>query len=185
MISKEEVKKTVEIICAATNKTQEELSVALGYGKTYISEMFTPKGKVSEKFTRSLQMHLSAIVHQSALENPMVAGDYIKIMILRDQLEKGWGKDENKIAKRNDQRPIIKGFVAGKEIVSSEKLDQSDRDLLSEISINQKATLQYLREIRDRLDQLEGRKMGTEAVIEMKDLIKKGKSSEKDKQSKG
>lgn len=85
-----------------------------------------------------------------------------------------------------DDKPhfITQGSVVTETKTSSTKLDQSDRDLLSEISINQKATLQYLREIRERLDRLEGRKTGTEAVREMKDLIKKGKASaEKDKHS--
>lgn len=71
-----------------------------------------------------------------------------------------------------------------KEESSSYKSDQSDQKILLEILINQKATLQYLREMQERLVRIEGRKTGTEAVKEMKELLKKGKvSAEKDKQS--
>lgn len=56
MASKEEVKNMVDSVCVATNQTQEELAVALGYGKTYISEMFAPTGKVTDKFVRKLRM---------------------------------------------------------------------------------------------------------------------------------
>jgi hypothetical protein len=88
------------------------------------------------------------------------------------------------LKRKDDQQPEFGVNDSDTGYISSTRLDQSDRDLLSEISINQKATLQYLREIRDRLDHLEGRKTGTEAVNEMKELIKKDKASaEKGKQS--
>lgn len=65
MISKEAFKLIVVATSAATGKNQEELALEMGYGKNYISEMFSPTGKVSQKFVKAFQSH-----YKDYLENP-------------------------------------------------------------------------------------------------------------------
>lgn len=54
MASKEELRTLVEIVEFETGKTRQDIAIAMGYGKTYISEMLGPKGKVSAKFVTQL-----------------------------------------------------------------------------------------------------------------------------------
>lgn len=65
-----------------------------------------------------------------------------------------------------------------KEEPSSYKSGPVDQDLLLEILINQKATLQYLREMSEQLGLSHFSKKGRDAVAEVKERIKTGKSAE-------
>lgn len=60
-----ELRELVDLVVARTNKTQEQLAVELGYGRTYISESLAPTGKVSHKFLNAFKKHYADV-----LENP-------------------------------------------------------------------------------------------------------------------
>lgn len=82
-------------------------------------------------------------------------------------------------SKKGDQQLADKPKV----FISYNASDQSDRDLLVEILINQKATLQYLREIEKRLDAVHASDKDTSLDAEVRKAVRKDKSAEKDKQS--
>lgn len=52
MDSKESFRLLVETVAFYSKKTNEQLATDMGYGKTYISEMLSPTGKLSQKFIR-------------------------------------------------------------------------------------------------------------------------------------
>lgn len=68
MLSKEEVRKLVDIIVKETGKSQEDIAIELGYtSKNYISDVLSPSGKVTEIFIKRLKKEYSDI-----LENPNI-----------------------------------------------------------------------------------------------------------------
>lgn len=65
MTSKQSFKKLVENVGSLSRKSQEELATSMGYGKTYISEVLSPTGKLSEKFVTAFKNF-----YKDYLENP-------------------------------------------------------------------------------------------------------------------
>lgn len=65
MISKDDFRTLVETIEFQSKKSRQDISVDLGYGKTYISEMLGPRGTISQKFVNQLKRAYSI-----PLENP-------------------------------------------------------------------------------------------------------------------
>lgn len=71
MISKEVLKIRIETLLVILNISQEELATNLGYGKKYISEMFTPTGKITQKFVNALESKYGSVLnHHEAKTNP-------------------------------------------------------------------------------------------------------------------
>jgi transcriptional regulator with XRE-family HTH domain len=56
---KEELRKLVELIKERTGKTQEDIAIDMGYKKNYISEILSPKGKVTDKFMAAIKLRFS------------------------------------------------------------------------------------------------------------------------------
>lgn len=56
-VSKEDVRKLVDFTRRAKAQTQEEISIAIGYGKNYISEILSPSGKPTQKFYDKLKAY--------------------------------------------------------------------------------------------------------------------------------
>lgn len=65
MISKKEFKRLVEKVMSATGKNQEELAIGMNYGKNYISEVLSPTGIMTEKFSNAFLLK-----YGHYLENP-------------------------------------------------------------------------------------------------------------------
>lgn len=59
MISKKEIRELVDLLISKTGKTQEEIAVDLGYAKNAISDILSPSGKVTEKFSKALNRYCS------------------------------------------------------------------------------------------------------------------------------
>jgi hypothetical protein len=55
MATKDYFRQLVETVVFRTKKTQEQLAIEMGYGKTYISEVLSPTGKLSEKFIEAFK----------------------------------------------------------------------------------------------------------------------------------
>lgn len=69
MISKEKFKKVLDRIISETGKTQEDLAIDMKYGKNYFSEILSPTGKMTEKFSNAFLAK-----YGSYLENPNNVG---------------------------------------------------------------------------------------------------------------
>lgn len=63
-MSKETLKQLLEFLNKQTGKSPTDVASEMGYKKNYISEMLTPKGKVSDKFLNSFKIR-----YQNILEN--------------------------------------------------------------------------------------------------------------------
>jgi hypothetical protein len=59
---KEELQRLVESIKEKTGKTQEDIAIEMGYKKNYISEMLSPKGKVTDKFMAAIKLRFSEVL---------------------------------------------------------------------------------------------------------------------------
>ena len=69
---KESLKTIVEIIKEKKGLTQEDIAVVLGYKKNYISEIMSPKGKVSEKFLNAIKLRFSDVLDPASGELPEI-----------------------------------------------------------------------------------------------------------------
>lgn len=84
MESNEEIKKMIKTVSSITGMTQEEIGVDMGYGGNYISEMFTPSGKVTKKFMQNFKLK-----YADYLENPNRSDvEYTLIRIKTSDLDK-------------------------------------------------------------------------------------------------
>lgn len=54
MLSKKEIRELIDSLIEKTGKTQEEIAVELGYAKNAISDILSPSGKVTDKFSKAL-----------------------------------------------------------------------------------------------------------------------------------
>jgi transcriptional regulator with XRE-family HTH domain len=66
---KDHIRSTVESLQKLTGKTQETIATEMGYGRTYISEVLSPTGKVSKKFLNALNAY-ARDVYSESLEIP-------------------------------------------------------------------------------------------------------------------
>jgi len=64
-MSKEILKSLLQTVFNGTGKSPADIALEMGYKKNYISEMLTPKGKVTEKFINSFRSKYRYI-----LDNP-------------------------------------------------------------------------------------------------------------------
>ncbi|MEO9145066.1 MAG: hypothetical protein ABI237_05865 [Ginsengibacter sp.] len=96
----------LEIVIKNTAKTASDIALEMGYKKNYISEMLSPKGKVTEKFFNSFKLRYKEILenpNQNSKKNneieglyPNFLGEYeqpYKIKIKNNDLEKDIEKE--------------------------------------------------------------------------------------------
>ena len=67
MLSKKEIRELIDSLIEKTGKTQEEIAVELGYAKNAISDILSPSGKVTDKFSKALVRFNS-----DSMENPNI-----------------------------------------------------------------------------------------------------------------
>jgi hypothetical protein len=68
LIPKPVLRRMIDTVVKATSKTQEQLALDMGYGKTYFSEILAPTGVVTSKFTNSFTAK-----YGQYLENPNIS----------------------------------------------------------------------------------------------------------------
>lgn len=79
MERKKELKELIELIKQKTGKTQEELSVGMGYGWNYLSDVLAPSKTVSEKLVNKVRLHFKDILEgNSKNTNPENTNYYTK-----------------------------------------------------------------------------------------------------------
>jgi hypothetical protein len=78
-MSKEILKTLLQTVFNDTGKNPSDIALEMGYKKNYISEMLTPKGKVTEKFLNSFKSKYRYILDNPNYENQEkgnLASDY-------------------------------------------------------------------------------------------------------------
>lgn len=110
MESKEQFKTLVENVVFATRKTQEQLAQDMGYGKNYISDVLSPKGKLTQKFIEAFKRKYSPFLGTPPLRNnsentnmqPVSDSRYIssledQVQYLRNRIDRVLGKIESNL----------------------------------------------------------------------------------------
>lgn len=134
MESKEQLKNIINIVSDRSGLSQEKLAERLGYGKTYISEMLSPRGKVTSKFIRVFRNQFAEY-----LENPKKQESILKeekiIQVLDDRIkelkeDKEWLKkmlESNLTGLIAGQASVLAHIQAGLEQVDEINSDGSKR----------------------------------------------------------
>jgi len=102
-MSKEILKTLLQTVYNDTGKSPTDIALEMGYKKNYISEMLTPKGKVTEKFLNSFKSKYRYILdnpnYEDSVEGNMVS-DYKEKYLSKIEVENQFLKKENQFLKK-------------------------------------------------------------------------------------
>lgn len=142
MDTKEYFKSLVEIVAFKAKKTQEQLAVEMGYGKTYISEVLSPTGKLSTKFLEAFKVKYKQYLEGATIMMPLPLTSstqmdehtkYVRLLedqvaFLKQQVQASLGEiSDNIIAGRAENRAALEY-----QVMKDSKGDQKRVEILKE-----------------------------------------------------